>query len=232
MTQRTRAELALQIAQDLADNSTGDITPAHVRDVCDDIADSMFIRLVGAPGREAVRYVNGAWAAVSLVETAYTVVTRAGDFASVKAAVEAFGVAGGSVVPLPAQGAVVSNSRVFSLFAIRAGSSFGDLDDVWPVGGSAPWVWALMPAFYGWLDGVTVDFTVWDNQSALNAQSELGAVYMRLGNGVTINGTVYDVGLRQVGLPRPTNQGDDRNQLRVRNKFAVQPDPLVVLERP
>ena len=89
-----------------------------------------------------------------------------------------------------------------------------------------------MPAFYGWLDGVTVDFTVWDNQSALNAQSELGAVYMRLGNGVTINGTVYDVGLRQVGLPRPTNQGDDRNQLRVRNKFAVQPDPLVVLERP
>ena len=232
MTQRTRAELAVQIAQDLADNNTGDITPSHVREVCDDIADSMFIRLIGAPGREAIRYVNGAWSAVSLVSTTYAVVTRSGDFGSLKAAVEAFGAAGGGVVPLPALGAVVSNSRVFSLFAIREGSSYGDLDDIWPVGGSAPWIWVLTPSFYGYIDGVTVDFTVWDDQGALNAQSELGVVYPRFGNGITINGTVYDVGLRQVGLPRPTNQGDDRNQLRVRNRFAVQPDPLVVIERP
>ena len=232
MTQRTRAELAMQIARDLPDNSTGLITPAHVRDVCDDIADSMFIRLVGAEGREAVRYVNGAWAAVSLVQTQYAVLTSSGDFNSLKAAVEAFSVSGGSVVPLPALGAVVSNSRFFSLFAVRAGSSFGNLDDIWPVGGSAPWLWALLPRHYGWLDGVTVDITVWDNQSALNAQSELGVVYPRFGNGVTINGTVYDVGLHQVGLTRPTNQGDDRNQLRVRNLFTTLPEPLVVLQRP
>ena len=232
MTQRTRAELAVQIARDLADNNAGDITPADVREVCDDIADSMFIRLVGAQGREAIRYTSGAWAAVSLVSTQYAVLTSSGDFNSLKAAVEAFSVAGGGVVPLPALGAVVTNQRFFSTFAIRLGSSFGDLDDIWPVGGTAPWLWALLPRHYGWLDGVTVDITVWDNQSALNVQSELGVVYPRFGNGVTINGTVYDVGLHQVGLPRPTNQGDDRNQLRVRNLFATQPEPLVVLERP
>ena len=231
MAQRTRAELLAKVALDLADNNAGDITPADVRGVCDDLADSMFLRLPGAPGREAIRYVNGAWSAVSLVQTQYAVLTRSGDFASLKAAVEAFSAAGGGVVPLPALGAVVSSSRFFSLFAIREGSSFGNFDDIWPVGGSAPWLWALLPAFYGWLDATTVDITVWDNQSALNAQSELGVVYTRFGNGVTINGTVFDVGLYQTGLPRPTNQGDDRNQIRIRNRFTVQPDPLVVLER-
>ena len=207
MTQRTRAELALQIAQDLADNTTGDITPAHVRDVCDDIADSMFIRLIGAPGREAIRYTAGAWAAVSLVQTQYAVLTRAGNFASLKAAVEAFSVAGGSVVPLPALGAVVSNSRFFSLFAIREGSSYGDLTDIWPVGGSAPWLWALMPRHYGWIATTTVDITVWDNQSALNAQSELGVTYLPFGNGVTINGTVYDAGASSGGVAPSDESG-------------------------
>ena len=201
MTQKTRQALRAQVDLLLPDNDQKDISAADIRVVCDDIADSMFIRLVGAPGRTAIRYTSGAWAAVSLVETSYAVVTRAGDFASLKAAVEAFGVAGGSVAALPAQGAAVTNNRVFSLFAIRVGSSFGPLADVWPLAGPAPWVWAVMPAYYGWLDAMTVDFTVWDDQTGANAQSELGAVYMRLGNGVTINGTVYDVGVRQVGLP-------------------------------
>ena len=232
MAIRTRAELRAQIAQDLPDNSTGLITPAHVRDVTDDLADSMFLRLQGAQGREAIRYVSGAWSAVSLVQTQYAVLTRSGIFASLKAAVEAFSVAGGGVVPLPALGAVVSNQRFFSLFAIREGSSYGDLDDIWPVGGSAPWLWALMPRHYGWINTTTVDITVWDNQSALNAQSELGVTYLPFGNGVTINGTVYDAGLHQVGLPRPTNQGDDRNQIRIRNRFTTPPEPLVVLQRP
>ena len=231
MTQRTRAELRTQVARDLPDNTTGDITPAHVRDVCDDLADSMFIRLVGAQGRETIRYVNGAWSAVSLVETSYVALTRAGTFAALKAAVEAFGAAGGSVVPLPALGASVATRGIFSLFAVREGSSYGDMDDIWPVGGSAPWLWVLLPRHFGWIATTTVDITVWDNQAALNAQSELGVTYLPFGNGVTINGTVYDAGLYQTGLPRPTNQGDDRNQIRIRNRFAIPPETLVVLQR-
>ena len=149
MAQLTRAQLRFNIARDLPDNQAGEISPADVRVVCDDLADSMFLRVVGAPGRDAIRYVNGSWSPVSLVTTSFAVLTRGGDFGSLKAAIEAWSAAGGTHVALPALGAICT-SNWLNLFAIRSqGSSAGDLDDVWPLGGSAPWVWVVSPLYWG-----------------------------------------------------------------------------------
>ena len=176
--------------------------------------------IIGIPGRAGAGIQNGTaqlkelrwdqaageWQAINPIVDSYLAFTRENTVASLIAAFNdvasepnGLGDATASQLKSASSGGVsASNSSVVGGLLV---------DSLWPVGGTAPYAWIILPEYHDWLD----DFT------ASEVLEDFGPPYVGFlvnvkGLPITrqpwqllIDGVPYDVGVRQFSNARPTD---------------------------
>ena len=163
----------------------------------------------GSASRNTVRYVNGAWSAVSTERIIYGAWTRGDTFTSLKTLFDdVAGEPGG--IGANADGLVFEVTGQQLILTNGSGSSsiVAALDDIWPQGGSAPYMWILSPQYYSWLldiKGNIAERTKTPGAVSSNPVDLEDITMVEQSYSVAIDGVPYDVGLLQCPAVRPTD---------------------------
>ena len=167
-----------------------------------------------SPGTEAQNEVrwntaNGRWEAVSTVQTSWVALTREATYLDLETLMLAVANEPGGVgstdvgVLRSANGsATVSDLAVFSAGADNLPAATG-----WPVGQAAPYAWIILPQYYGWLGGFTVnagrerpdsDPLGYERLERISGTALVRAPWLAI-----VDGTPYEVGYAQIPVQRP-----------------------------
>ena len=152
----------------------------------------------GTDARNELRWIGGRWAAVNTGTVRWSAITPVATYASLAALMlDAAVVAapGGTGPNAAGDGALVSSLRQISISTTGAGN-FGsptvETDEVWPVAGPAPTVWAITSTFSGWIDRYTLVGRL-DEEGSGVLTTFNGLDLIRPAWGIIVNGISYDV---------------------------------------
>lgn len=156
----------------------------------------------GSDALDELRWRGEAWTPISPNDTQYAAWTRDATYATLETLFNA-------VAAEPGGLGATADAVLFNLDRTATISNRLDLatvitlDAIWPVGGTAPYIWLVSPKFYGWLPNYQArSFTRKAAGSVGEAQLEL-ADFVIQDYPLSIDGVPYDVGVVQCPLDRP-----------------------------
>ena len=167
----------------------------------------------GAAGQDTLRYniVDSAWEAVSVLETPYVAVLRGDTFADISAALTAYFAAGEDKIDDwqtdPDSGIYVESSiSRYAQFATWTTSPYGIANQVlklqayWPVGEESPYLWLLLPRYYGGIGNYQIG-TISQVRGGPIQPIIYSSFFTKASYGISISGVPYDVGIIQLPVP-------------------------------
>ena len=174
----------------------------------------------GSDALDQLRWRNGGWTAISAVTQTYAALTRLGTFASLKILMDGvraqpngLGHTTNGILTTARQAITAGNDETYRTLT---------MDQAWPAGESAPYVWVLTPSFHNLLPNFTVNFRADTTAQDLDPQIRMNLVALVTQSyQVFVDGVPYDVGLVQVPLTRPP----DTQYMYMSFSYAYPADP-------
>ena len=152
----------------------------------------------GDEALDALRWFNGAWTPSNTERSYFTAITRLNTFASLMAVADK-----GLAAPVSSGGTSFPTLGGFwrkdpsSVVTVAASpvQPEPDLDDVWPISESAPYIWVLTPTVHSWLARFTVTLYRWSGPRGSRASTKhSGTILSRPSWTVKIAGVPYEIG--------------------------------------
>ena len=143
--------------------------------------------------RNELRWVGDAWAAISQEGRAFFVLTRENTVASLKAAFD-------GVADHRRGTGTGDNAHVAEIDEVAQLATGGGLDAVWPVAGTAPWIWVVEPEFPDLLGRRRIRMTTANlGPDTVSVATDLTESATKL----IVDGVSYRIASVQYANPRP-----------------------------
>ena len=175
--------------------AAGLMTPAHVRALGAPAVPGSGNLPLGVDG-QILRWSSGAWTPSGENLITYVALTETNTFDAIKTAITTLLTRGGFV----ATGSGVTAASNFNA-CCRKTSNTDQINNTWPAGSTAPYVWVVTPAVTDWVEGFSVQYCRARINGCNSTESDLVESPVTLAiarDQIIINGNTYDWAVGQI----------------------------------